>query len=110
MSTDTSAVVIAMFGKQRPRRGAFGHVDDVALLVKIRTDRAAAPAATCTTVIAALIDSCMTSPSLPVNVVFALPGTLRHGLDRQQLSADFEGPREAGHLTNLLSFSAMPKL
>ena len=28
-----------------------------------------------TTVIAALIDSCITSPSLPVNVVLPLPGT-----------------------------------
>ena len=53
-----------------------------------------------TTDSAAWIDSCITSPSLPVVMVLPLPGIVDR-LDRQQLAADL-GPREAGHLADLV--------
>ena len=53
-----------------------------------------------TTVSAAWIDSCITSPSWPVSDQLALARHHR-GFDRQQLAADF-GPREPGDLADLV--------
>ena len=53
-----------------------------------------------TTVSAAWIDSCITSPSLPVETILPLPG-MHRALDRQQFTADF-GPCQPGDLSDLV--------
>ena len=58
------------------RRGPFGHVNvHIELLVEVLIDAEHTPQRLRTTVIAAWIDSCMTSPSWPVCVSLPLPGT-----------------------------------
>ncbi len=61
-----------------------------------------------TTVMAALIDSCITSPSLPVQVVLPLPGTATASI----VSSSPPTSVQARPVTwpTWFSFSAMPKL
>ena len=82
------------------RRRAFGHVDvDVVLLVNIASMPSRSARAR-TTVSAAWIDSCITSPSWPVWISLPLPGTTVASM-RQQIAADF-GPRQTGDLADLV--------
>jgi hypothetical protein len=78
---------------------------DIEFLVEILLDAELAGTLR-TTDSAAWIDSCMTSPSLPVVIILPLPGT-RYRLDGEQFAADL-GPRQAGDLPDLVLLLGMP--